>query len=497
MNPYQLEVQRERCSRGLSEFVKCAWHVVDPAPLVWNWHMDAICEHVEAVYRHDISHLLINVPPGHSKSLLINVFAPAWRWTWDPSWRSLFASYVDRLSLRDAVRCRDLIKSDWYQDVFQPEWDFAAAQDVKSHYKNTVGGERFSTSVRGALLGFRGDGLHIDDPMPPDEDPTEAELEAVTDWFDRKLSTRVNNPAEAEWIVIMQRLHELDLSGHILETGGWTHLCLPTEFDSENRCRTWLVPPEYDDDPAAEPWEDPREEDGELLFEALYPRDVVEKAKRPIGGLGGRGFAAQHNQKPRPDEGTIIKVDWVNHYKRPAHEVAHKCTSIGISIDCTFKAPKKGSSKKRSWVHLSCWGLMWPNFFLLDEMRGRWGFSDTLKQIRLFRRRWRRATLILIEAKANGPAVEDVLVEEFPGLVLMEPVGDKVARAEAVAPLWEAGNVWIPHESVAPWSGEWEAEVTGFPDAAADDRVDTMTQILIRWARSGGQHPYMREAGVR
>jgi hypothetical protein len=211
------EIDAELATRSLAEFVRQAWLVIEPStPFVPGWHIDAIIEHLEAVTYGQIRNLLINVPPRHMKSLLVSVFWPAWEWIRWPERRWLFSSYGAQLSIRDSVKCRRLIESPWYQSRWAGRFALTSDQNTKGRFDNDRSGYRLSTSVGGAATGEGGDRVVCDDPHNVQEAESDSVRKATLDWWDVTMSTRVNDPKTAAMLVIMQRCHEQDLSGHLL-----------------------------------------------------------------------------------------------------------------------------------------------------------------------------------------------------------------------------------------------------------------------------------------
>lgn len=799
------EARAERARRSLAEFVKLFWPVVEPGiPLRWNWHIDAICEHLEAVGEpNGIQRLLINVPPGHMKSLLVSVMWPAWRWTARPQWRAIFGSYAVELAIRDAVRTRTVLESDLYRRLFSaPDgWELAGDQNVKSYYRNTLMGERLSVGVGGKVTGFRGDcvvgstriateygqiradvlasmpaplprvwsqnldtgrvelkaveavrvvdrrptvrvvtaagrvvecthdhrlftrggyspaastpsgaalrvlpdrvlatsvcgaemelarprtdilrahvlnstlqpaaavgsvrglrqvhrsdgrrqgtevllagmsptyaarttgstvrGMRQDpsavaratpavlfealrgscaldphagqrelalsgghelqrlvpfgapgspsagwelvrdlrrvapvggaprepqptgqsgrepgDPMPcvplapPQvardtvsmvvagsagasrvydvqvadnrnffanevlvhncvicDDPLNA-VDATSDtarsnaieWWDKAMSSRLNDMRTGARVLIMQRLHEDDLAGHVLAQGGYEHLCLPSEFSSKRRSVT-----------CGGIWQDPRTDDGALLFPEMFPETVIAQAKKD---LGEDGYAAQHDQMPMPASGGMFKLGWWKHYR----QLPRLIDAWGASIDCTFK-----DTTKADFVVAQVWARRGADRYLVWQHRERLSFTATLALVVRLKQQFPEVEEILVEDKANGPAVIDTLRDKVPGVVAVDPGSKgKQARASACTPQVEAGQVWIPENTtgnVQVWrAGEWhdtggwyssaagypveqfEAELASFPKGKHDDQVDATSQMLNRWRGIG------------
>ena len=226
------EIESEMARRSLREFVRQAWHVVEPAtPYIPGWHLDAICDHLEAVSRREIRNLLINMPPRHMKSLAVSVFWPCWEWATWPERKWLFSSYAASLSIRDSLKCRRLIESPWYQANWGDRFQLTGDQNAKQRFENNKSGYRLATSVGGTATGEGGDRIVVDDPHNVNEAESDLVRRGVIDWWDQVMSTRLNDPKTGAKVIVMQRVHEADLAGHVLAQGGYEHLCLPAEYE--------------------------------------------------------------------------------------------------------------------------------------------------------------------------------------------------------------------------------------------------------------------------
>jgi len=290
-----VKVERELATRSLSEFVRQAWQVVEPStPFVPGFHIDAIIDHLEAVTRGEIRNLLINVPPRHMKGLLVSVFFPAWEWIRWPERRWLYSSYAATLSIRDSVKCRRLIESPWYQARWGHVFALTGDQNAKSRFDNNRSGYRLSTSVGGSVTGEGGDRIICDDPHKVDEVESDTARKNAIDWWDVAMSTRVNDPKTSAKVVVMQRCHQQDRSGHLLEQGGWEHLCLPAEYEGSKHVTVIG-------------FADPRTEHGQLLWRKRYGPKEIEETKRSLGSYAAAG---QLQQRPSPAEGGMIKRYW-------------------------------------------------------------------------------------------------------------------------------------------------------------------------------------------
>ena len=460
--------------KGLRAFVQEAWRQVEPAPLIWGWHLDAVCEHLEAVTRDEIDALVINEPPGCSKSLVVSVLWPAWVWTLDPTYRWICASYDKDVVLRDARKSRTMIEGDW----FRARWpgvrlpsDASASKAVSSFY-NTRGGMRFSTTVRGSVTGQHGDCHLIDDPHDPHGVASAAELDATLAWWRETMPSRFRNPKRRRRVLVMQRLHERDLSAEMIRAGA-TVLCLPMRYERAHPHR-WA--------------RDPRTREGELLVPERYDETaVIELAT----DLGPTAADAQLQQRTAPAGGVIFKEAWLRHY----WTVLPPGGTFTQSWDCAFKAKSDSD-----FVCGQVWYQLGARFYLVDQVLDRLSFNETLDAIRALTKRYPQARRKLIEDKANGPAIIDTLKHEIPGVVEYSPGSDgKEARARAVEPFFAAGNVLLPHPERAEYEdgrrgalwvrggapldaeaarGSYEWFMLKFPKAGHDDCVDATTQFL-------------------
>jgi predicted phage terminase large subunit-like protein len=471
-------IERELCSRHLKDYVLKAWGQIEPArPFKDNWHIDAICEHLEAVARREIRRLVINVPPGSMKSLLCGVFWPSWVWTKDAEAKWITASYSPIVSRRDAYRAQRLMESPWYQERWGALWRPNFGDWGATRYSNSVGGFRLAVTVAGGATGEHADHQLVDDPIKPLDArgarADSAALGACIEWWDETMTTRVVDPAQSTRTIIMQRLHDRDLSGHVLATGDYVHLNLPMRY--EPRCVV-SVPHacSLKDDakgtltPATPTgFKDPRRE-GELLWPERFPESVQAERKKE---LGSRGVAAQDQHRPMPTGGGIFKRDWIRYWTAfPKGKGAQMIQSW----DCAFKG-----TDDSDFVVGQVWVKYDGGFYLIDQVRGQMGFSATCHAVIALSAKWPKAVRKLIEAKANGDAVIDALKRKVPGLIAVNPEGGKVARANAVEALWESGNVFLP--ASAPWVHDVIEEIVSFngDPGRHDDQVDAMTQALV------------------
>jgi len=442
---------------SLAEFIKQAWHVHHSGPLQWNWHLDAICKHLEAVLpQRRIRKLIVNISPGCMKSLAVSVYWPVWLWARDPSMHVLAVAAANDVALRDARRAHELIVSEWYQATIAPDWKFDASQDAKGYFVNTANGSRMSRSTGQKVTGLRGDLILCDDLL--DARDAHNDKKALVDhtiWFDEGLSTRKTSE-ETPIVIIGQRLHERDITGHCLskEFGGWQLLRIPMEFDGK-------APP------TSIGWQDPRTKEGELMFPQRFDAETVEDIKRTIGP---RAYAAQYQQLPAPAEGAIFREKTFKYYE-------HQPQGFDFIIQSWDFAFRRSSQADFSVGHV--WGVFGSERYLLESVRERMNLPDCILAIKELARRWPGARAVLVEARANGPDVIRAVQTEVVGVIPIEPKGSKEARAAAVTPQLEAGNIHFPRRDLKPWVDAFLREIMSFPAASKDDQVDAMTQALI------------------
>lgn len=449
--------ERELCKRSLAHFAKRAWHILEPAtPLKWGWALDAICEHLEAVTRGEIHRLLMNVPPGTMKSLLTGVIWPAWEWGARemPEMRFVGTAHEETLAIRDSRRCRDLIKSDWYQKLWPLE--FARDLDGKREFGNTKKGFRQARAFT-SMTGVRGDRVILDDPISADNANSLAKLEEARIAFTETLPTRINSDKSAI-IVVMQRLNEKDTSGVILEMGlPYVHLCIPMRFESARRCVTSIG------------WVDPRTEEGELMFPERFSEQQVKELETTLGSYGTAG---QLQQRPAPRGGGIIKESWYRYYT-----VLPQLEWRVITVDTAQK-----TDQQNDYSVLQCWGRSTAGqAVLLDQVRGKWEAPDLVIQARAFWNKHKDNKLpklrkMLVEDKVSGTGLIQTLRREGIAIKAVQRSKDKISRGHDAAPFIESGNVLLPED--APYLSDFLAESSTFPGGAHDDQLDPMFDAI-------------------
>ena len=463
----------ERKKEGnLKDFVYAAWPILEPTtPLQWNWHLDLICEYLTAVKEGLCRRLIINVPPRSMKSLLCTVFYPVWRWCSAPQRRFMFVSYSDELSTDHSVFRRNVLNSEMYRTGWGHLVRFSKDQNLKTQYENTRRGVMFSTSITGSATGKGCDELIVDDPMNAKKAFSDQERETTNRNFDATFRSRLNDPATGVIIIVMQRLHDDDLTGHVQaqEPNAWTHIKLPAEAEHDE---LWLFPT------SGLMW---RRKPGELLWPERFPASVLADLK---AALGSWSYAGQYQQNPAPLEGGIIQRKWLQYYRDWSTTESGLTNARGTgqwvqSWDCSFK-----DTRDSDYVVGQVWRRSGSSYYLIDQVRERMDFVRTKQAIQRMTAKYPQATAKLIEDKANGPAVIASLRSEIDGIIAIDPRDSKAGRLHAVSPLFEAGNVFLPEGR--QWVGDFVEELTRFPNAANDDQVDACTQALLYFRRQGG-----------
>ena len=447
---------RARC-QTLAGFVREAWHVLEPTqPYRHNWHIDAICQHLEAVTEGRINRLLINVPPGASKSLLVSVLWPAWEW--GPrglrSLRYLTTSFNDGPVKRDTRKCRDLMLSEWFSALWP---DVVLNRTGETSFSNTSTGMREGVPF-GSLTSQRGDRLVIDDPHSTETAESAADRLATTRKFREGAQNRLNDQEASAIVVIMQRLHEEDVSGVIAKVGmDYVHLMLPMEFDPERACETAIG------------FRDPRREEGELLDPSRFPRETVEKLKRDMGSYA---YAGQYQQRPAPRSGGM--------FQRGDFEIVDAVPAGGKQCRAwDFAASREKPGRQPDWTVGLKMRHVQGLFYVEHVERGRWSPGEVEKILKNTASQDGITVTIRMpqDPGAAGKADAETKIRLLAGYrTKVLPVsGDKATRAQPAAAQAEAGNVKLLRGA---WNEAFLDEVSTFPSGQFDDQVDAFADAL-------------------
>ncbi len=401
------------------------------------------------------------------KSILVTVMWPCWEWIAKPGLRYLFCSYAASLSTQHSVARRRILESEWYRGNW-PHVVLTSDQNQKTEYENDERGLMVSTSVGGTATGKGGSRVIVDDPINPEEAYSEAKRKAAHDYVDKTLPSRLDDKKRDAMIFVMQRIHDDDTTGHVLArdvAGEWTNICMPAECKE----RTELIYPRSGKVRVREA--------GDILWPE---RDGPKELASLKTAMGTRDYEAQYNQEPAPPEGAMFNPGWWKYYR----EVPAGLDEVIQSWDMTFK-----DKKHSDFVVGQVWGRKGANKYLLDQVRDRMDFPTTKRAFLNLSAKWPEAHLKLVEDTANGPAIIASLKTTVAGIVAEPVKGSKAARAAAVTPTVEAGNVFLPDPEYLPDAASWvgdfvheHSRFTGEGDAH-DDQVDACSQALKRWIK--------------
>lgn len=481
------EKDRRLAQKSLMAFTRQSFGIIEPGQdFCDNWHLNVIADHLMAVSSGEVRNLVINIPPGCMKSILTSVAWPAWEWTSDSTIRTMSASYGEPLAIRDASKTRDIITSEWYQERW-PDVLIKPGEDQKTKYALTGGGWRMATSVGGRATGEHPDRKIVDDPHNAKQAESDAERESALTWFDRTLSTRGQSRG-ASTVVVMQRLHEKDVTGHIIaDLTGYTHLCIPMEYDGVQR-KTFLGA--YD----------PRKKKGELLWPEMFNETSVTELRQLLGAYGSAG---QLDQNPAPLEGGMLKTSalqmWPHTSPLPPLEFVLQ------SYDTAFTEDTKGDPSActvwgifthkgvRNGMLLDAWDehLSYPDLRtkVIEEWTAEYGGSKGAHVGAPTKPR--RPDRVLVEAKASGQSlIQDLRRASVPVVAFNPGRADKVARAHQAAPVLELELLWVPESKKNPgqfvsWAQPLILQMQKFPVAEHDDLVDTFSQAIIHLKTAG------------
>ena len=563
-------IRREQATRHLYDFIKQGWKYIDPAPFVDGFHIRAVCEHLEAVANGEIRHLLINMPPRCMKAIAISVALAPWVWIQRPKKRKpvldasgrpmattpdpplardplrgphvsfLYASYGQHLSLRDSIKARRLIESPWYKNNW-PEVKLVGDMNTMGRFENSQQGYRLATSVAGSLTGDGGDYLVCDDIHNTVEIESQVTREGVLEWWSSSLATRHNNPQTGSFIVVMQRLHEMDLSGYILSKhdDNWCHLMLPMEYEPKRHCFTkigWQDPRGLDDDgnllaglktglledAEVEPDSPIAEREGALLWPQRFREQEVEGLKK---ALGPHMAAGQLQQNPVPKGGGIIKEEWWQ--KFPPEDEEAQWVSLRKTWDeqaQSYIEREVLSYPTMEYVLCACdtaYGENQEADYSAAAVIGVWRDRNDNAKLMLMKAWQERLELhklvakiaatcklggvgknavyvdkLIVEAKASGKSVVQEIRRLFGGEKWVteehQVRGDKVARAYSIQPVFYDKMVYAPDRE---WAQLCIKESSIFPKGQHDDLPDAIFSA-IRYLRDGGYLQLRRERRI-
>lgn len=454
------------CENDFSFFAKQFLKVLEPETVFeWNWHLDALCRYCEKVYYSESYNLDINIPPRTLKSLIITVLFPCWIWTKNPSFKIMSASSSFGLSNSFNIKRRDIIKSDEYQSLWPIE--LKAHADRINYFENASNGFMRAVSAGGKVTGSGADLLISDDLLDAKEAFSTVVRKAVNQWYSTAYYNRVQNKKKAKRINVNQRLHKNDLSGHLRTEHNFERLIIPMQMTEETETTVDFI--------------DPRSV-GEYLHPARYSQKEKDDDYK---SLGVYGWSSQMQQNPVPEGGGIIKTEWLRYYNQHINSFNKKI----ITADLNFK-----EGVTTDFACFQVWALKDNKKYLIDIIRGRWGYKKTKEMFVEFCNKHKDATMKYIEDKANGPALISDLSSAIVGLTPWPRKdssyvkADKVQRLHLVSQEYEMGNVYLPEniELVEKFVEELISFTEQGSTTGNDDMVDTSTMALLELKTAKG-----------
>ena len=441
----------------LTAFVQMVFKTVSPNDTFKpNWHIEAITHELMRCHARECNRLLITQPPRSLKSICSSVAFVAWALGHDPSLRFLCVSYSEGLASDLARQFRMVVESDWYKRIFPR---MRLRTETKTECITTSSGSRVALSVGGSITGRGADFIIIDDPLKAEDGASESARTNVIEWYDGTLSTRLNDKESGVIIVVMQRLHQEDLAGYLIERGGWHNLNLPAIAIDDQCVR--IGPDEVH-----------CRKEGDVLHPERESDETLERIKTEVGSLQ---FSAQYQQSPVPREGNLIKRKWLKTYetapeRRPGVRIAQSW-DIATTTD-----------ERNNYSVCTTWAIKQKEYYLLDVWRDRLEFPDLRRKIVNHALRHEAQTVLIEKTGPGQQLIQDLkrdTTRGFPNPIGVRPEGDKLVRMEAQTPRMEGGHVLLPKE--APWLAVFVEELLAFPRGKHDDQVDSVSQFL-KWA---------------
>jgi predicted phage terminase large subunit-like protein len=458
---YRAFLQRDLCA-----FVERCFHELNPSTnFLPNWHIQVICSTLEACRRGEITRLVINMPPRSLKSLCASIAFPAFLLGHNPTAQIICASYVQDLANKLSLDCRTVVSSSWYSPLF-PGTKLSPLRQAAPEFTTTKNGFRLATSVGGVLTGRGADYIIIDDPIKPEDALSATQLRSVNDWFDHTLYSRLNDKKKGCIILVMQRVHQDDLVGHVLENEGWKVLKFPS------------IAEEHEVHEIETPYGARRFERhvGEALHPEREPLDVLRRVREVQGEYN---FAGQYQQSPAPLGGGLVKAEWFKLYddnSRPS-----KFDFVFQSWDTANKP-----SELADYSVGTTWGVKEKSLYLMHVYRKKVGYPELKRAVREQAQAFAAQT-VLIEDKASGTQlIQELTSEGMHSIKRYESSLDKIMRLHAVTSTIENGFVSLPDK--AAWLGEYLLELTTFPNSKYADQTDSTSQALD-WFRQYGAEP--------
>lgn len=492
-SPERIWLESELGPRSFKAFFRMAWQAIDPAFLLWNWHIDTLCDEMEAVARRENTEAVFCVPPRSLKSQIMSVAFPAWVWTWNPAAKFITASNELTLATRDAVRMRRLVQGQWYQlrwgpgapgtrgkflvdGTPHPGVSLVIDQNNKTYYETTAKGHRFCCTPGSNVTGHGGDFVMVDDPHPTQKAESEAERLKVLTWWFEAIPTRLNEPDRGVKMVIQQRVHTSDLAGSCMRRG-YHKVVLPMRFEGNH-------PDLYPGDPRAE---------GDLLHPERTNETSLQKLET---ALGLYGTAGQLQQRPTPRGGGLFKRQWFT----IVDAVPAECTGRRVRR-WDFAATVEEPGKDPDYT---------VGVLMSKDAIGRYYIED----VRRFRERSAEVDMAVKAVASQDTKAVPIGIPEDPGsagkdsararitmlngyvVTAYRETGEKGERARPFASQAGIGNVFLVRGA---WNETFLEEIETFPMGGHDDQVDAAVgaYIMLTGAAGMGVMELYREEAER
>ncbi len=452
-NAFMHRLLRAALRQDLSCFAEMTFNLLEPGTRYrHNWHIEHLCWQLTRVARGEGRRLIINVPPRSMKSIIASVAFPAWVLGHDPTRRIICVSYAEDLARKLSVDTRTVLESRRFRELF-PAFALASKRPRSTELITTRHGYRFAAGAGGSVLGRGADLIIVDDPIKATDALSAAERRRVAEFYDNTLYTRLNDKSSGAIVIIMQRLHQDDLVGHVLERDDWEVASIPAIATEDRSYRL-----------GNEPWQLYQRRAGEVLQEEREPREVLEQIRRSLGSLT---FSAQYQQSPVPAQGNIVRRDWLRFYRDPPD-------AFDFTIASWDTASTLGENADYSVG--TVWGAKGLDFYLLDLVRARFEVPELRREVVRLSRRYSTDQTIIEDTDIGRAVMQDLRRAGEYRVILRRPRFDKQARFLAQSARFEAGQVHVPQD--APWLGSWMEELLAFPNGRHDDQVDSTSQAL-------------------
>lgn len=462
---------RRYAKQDLRTFARIFWQVVNPGvPMLWNWHLDAICDHLQAVSRRDIRRVAISVPPGSCKSTLVGQAWPCWDWLQHPERRWVFATNALDNAKKEAVFRRSIIQAPLFRQL-SPTSDALRTKNILT-VRNESNGVFRGISVGSSITGDHFDVQVIDDPNDAQRVSAE-ELDAVNFWYDNAFSSRKRD--NSALVVIQQRLAPNDLIGHLLDVLEFdAYLCIPAQYDPKNVQSFSKLG-----------WKDPRTVEGQLLWPERFGPEQLLFARKT---LGEAGYRAQYQQRPMPSAaGVTFRRQWWHRWSVPPDDVINWVATVD-----TASSMRKGSDNSVVQV----WALARGGVaYLMHHAWGHWDIQEKMRQISNALDLWPQCRIVAVEERGEGFAVaamlQDALRPQGRDVRRWSSRAPKESRILVCAPLVESGHVVIPEGDQGDALID---EAAMFPEGDHDDMIDAMAMVCSIWSRELTGAAYQSDA---